>query len=313
MKTIEELLLAWENGALSAEDLAELKQQLTAPAARAQLVEDWLLHGAIYEGLREEQSERAAAATPQALAATSPAWWRRFAHPVHSETGMFWRWAALAAALVVLIGGGWMLLPAPRAPSVARTLEPPAPPPETRPLAGLLTRTRGEVWVAPAGQTNANPVSDAQITLYAGDAILTGSNSLARFTYPDGSSLAIYHDTRLTVGLTNSALRLEVANGAVDAAVRPQPAGRDMLVTTTFMRSDIKGTEFRLMVDASSAWLGVREGKVEVTRVSDGQKIQLGQANYAAVHPKWPYMKMNPLVCPVWKGVCQKAAGTAYP
>jgi hypothetical protein len=299
MKTIEELLLAWENRALSAEDLADLKRQLTAPAARAQLVEDWLLHGAIYEGLREERAVQESSAL---LKETRGA----------VVKVPFWRWAALAAGIMAAVLAGWQLFQTPK-PSVARAIPAPAPPLEIRAVAGLLTRIRGEVWVVPAGQTKANPVSDAQATLYSGDAIRTGSNTLARFTYPDGSSLAIYRDTRLMVGLTNSALRLEVACGAVDAAIRPQPAGRDMLVTTTFMCSDIKGTEFRLMVDSNSAWLGVREGKVEVTRVSDGQKIQLGQANYAAVHPKWPYMKMNPLVCPVWKGVCQQAAGTAYP
>lgn len=299
MKTIEELLRAWESGALSAEDISELKQQLTAPAARAQLVEDWLLHGAIYEALREERAARESSALPE---------------ETRGAVGKapFWHWFALAAGIMAAVLAGWQLFQTPK-PSVVRAIPAPAPPAETRPVAGLLTRTGGEVWVAPAGRTNANPVSDAQATLYSGDAIRTGSNTVARFTYPDGSSLAIYHDTRLMVGLTNSALRLEVAYGAVDAAIRPQPAGRDMLVTTKFMRSDIVGTEFRLMVDSTSAWLGVREGKVEVTRVSDGQKILLGQANYAAVHPQWPYMKMNPLVCPVWKGVCQRAAGTAYP
>jgi ferric-dicitrate binding protein FerR (iron transport regulator) len=262
-------------------------------------VEDWLLHGAIYEALREERAARESSALPE---------------ETRGAVGKapFWHWFALAAGIMAAVLAGWQLFQTPK-PSVVRAIPAPAPPAETRPVAGLLTRTGGEVWVAPAGRTNANPVSDAQATLYSGDAIRTGSNTVARFTYPDGSSLAIYHDTRLMVGLTNSALRLEVAYGAVDAAIRPQPAGRDMLVTTKFMRSDIVGTEFRLMVDSTSAWLGVREGKVEVTRVSDGQKILLGQANYAAVHPQWPYMKMNPLVCPVWKGVCQRAAGTAYP
>jgi hypothetical protein len=321
MKTLLELLDAWEDGALGAEDVAELKRLLANPEARAELVGDWLLHGAIYERLREEKAAKEAAAL---LAANAPApsresagvpppvWRRLFRRPAGTVPGAAWRKAALAAGVVLAALVGWQLFKTPK-PEVARVVPPPAPALETRIVAGVLTATNGAVWVRLAGQTNANQVAGAQLTLYSGDTLQTGSNTLARFTYPDGSALAIYSNTRLSVGLTNSALRLEVEYGAVDAVILPQPPGHDMLATTKFMRSDILGTEFRLMADTQSAWLGVRKGKIEVTRVADGMKVVLLQSNYAAVHPGWPYMRMNATLCSVWKGVCQKAAGSAYP
>ena len=70
MKTLLELLDAWEDCALGAEDVEELKRLLANPEARAELVGDWLLHGALYERLREEKAAKEAAAL---LAANAPA------------------------------------------------------------------------------------------------------------------------------------------------------------------------------------------------------------------------------------------------
>jgi ferric-dicitrate binding protein FerR (iron transport regulator) len=79
------------------------------------------------------------------------------------------------------------------------------------------------------------------------------------------------------------------------------------------MHAEIVGTEFRLMADARSRWLGVRQGVVKVSRLADGQKVTLQAGNYSAVAPNWPYMRMDARVCPYWKQVCRQAAGTPYP
>ena len=297
---------------------------------------DWLLHGAIYEFLREERTvqESEAQTTPAGAcqpvvrplspesdnsALKVPFWGRWIPGRLGSEATLSWRWAAIAAAGMVAVGWlGWQVIlsherPAHNATASGPVLAQQAPPPELRSVAGVLLATNGEVWVTAVGQTAGTQVSGANLTLYTGDAIRTGSNTLAKFTYPDGSALTIYHGTQLIVGRTNAALRVELVRGAVDADIRPQPAGKDMLATTKFMRSDIVGTQFRLMVGPISAWLGVRKGTVEVTRVSDGERIELGTGNYAAVHPKWPYARMDATVCPVWKGICRQAVGSEYP
>jgi ferric-dicitrate binding protein FerR (iron transport regulator) len=202
---------------------------------------------------------------------------------------------------------------------LATTAIPPPPPAvveAARPVAkaeGRLTEISGEVWVARADGTGQPVVASVGTEVFAGEVLRTTTNASAQFAYADGSTLSIYRGSAVVLSRTDAGPGLDLRRGAVDADIRKQPDGRHLQILGELMHAEIVGTEFRLMVDSSSAWLGVREGKVEVTRVSDGQKILLGQANYAAVHPKWPYMKMNPLVCPVWKGVCQQAAGTAYP
>lgn len=381
MKTIEQLLAEWDNGTLGAEDVAELKRLLAQPEARAALVSDWLMHGAIYDHLREERIAQESAATESAetpaaespiLSAGAPAataggsaagagtFWRRFwQRPAWPEASFPWRWVAGATALVLagLAVAGWQIArshhhplgppeaqgpvlankapqpsearvvpppepvlfdPSPTSPSPTQQSEPAAtlaaePKTEALPFAGELFATNGEVWLTSAGQTNASKVSGANLALHTGDAIRTGTNAQAHFMYPDGSALTIHHHTEVTVGRTKSGPKFDLERGGVDADVRPQPAGRNMKATTKHMRADGGGTQFRMMADPNSTWIGVRKGKVRVTRASDGQKILLGQSNYAAVHPKWPYQRMDARVCPVWKSVCQQATGSAYP
>ena len=98
-------------------------------------------------------------------------------------------------------------------------------------------------------------------------------------------------------------LLVRICGGAGEATPRLYPDSQ----------AEIVGTEFRLMADARSRWLGVRAGVVEASRVADGQKVTLQAGNYSAVAPNWPYMRMDARVCPYWKQVSQQAAGTPYP
>ena len=52
MNRLEQLLAQWEAGALAPAELAELKQLLAQPEARAELVDGWLLSETIYHTLR---------------------------------------------------------------------------------------------------------------------------------------------------------------------------------------------------------------------------------------------------------------------
>jgi ferric-dicitrate binding protein FerR (iron transport regulator) len=304
MRTLTELLDAWDDNSLGAEGTADLKRRLAEPDARAELVSDWLLHGAIYELLREERS-----VGESVPAAGRPAGVSRPLPLVRSRRSP-WFAGAIAAGAAAAVLLGWFTFQ--HRPPVRGTVTA-VPPPDPRPVAGALTLADGEVWIATAGLTNAVTLAGGPATLRVGDAILTGSNALARFTYPDGSTLSLYRNTRVVVSVTNGALRANLALGAIDADIRPQLPGCSMHVTTAFMGTEVLGTEFRLMADSKSAWLGVRNGSVDVVRLSDGKTLHLGTSNYAAVHPKWPYMRMNALVCPAWKSVCQRAAGSEYP
>jgi ferric-dicitrate binding protein FerR (iron transport regulator) len=253
--------------------------------------------------------------TPPAASRTARSETRRSAGTFHR---VFWPVAAAAGLLLtagIYLQAKKTFISRPQ-PSVAagQPAKTTAPAPAPRaPAEGRLVAVSGEVRVARADGTGQPAAAAVGAEVFAGETILTATNASAQFAYADGSTLSIYRSSAVVLSRTAAGPVLDLRRGAVDADIRKQPDGRHLRILGELMHAEIVGTEFRLMVDSSSAWLGVREGKVEVTRVSDGQKILLGQANYAAVHPKWPYMKMDPLVCPVWKGVCQQAAGTPYP
>jgi hypothetical protein len=167
---------------------------------------------------------------------------------------------------------------------LATTAIPPPPPAvveAARPVAkaeGRLTEISGEVWVARADGTGQPVVASVGTEVFAGEVLRTTTNASAQFAYADGSTLSIYRGSAVVLSRTDAGPGLDLRRGAVDADIRKQPDGRHLQILGELMHAEIVGTEFRLMVDSSSAWLGVREGKVEVTRVSDGQKILLGQA-----------------------------------
>ncbi len=178
---------------------------------------------------------------------------------------------------------------------------------------GRLTAISGEVWVAHAdGEGQPVPVEVGR-QVFAGEAIVTGTNATAQFAYTDGSTLRIYRDSTVVLSRTDAGPGLDLRWGALDADIRKQPDGRRMNVFGVLMHAKIVGTEFRLIADPQSRWLGVRSGVVETIRVADGQKLDLHAGNYAAVVPDWPYMRMNARMCSYWKQISQQAAGMPYP
>jgi len=250
----------------------------------------------------------------------------RTARPeVLRPTGTFHRvfWPVAAAASLLLAAGIYLQanktsIPPPK-PSLAVVGQPaktnaPAPAPRA-PAEGRLVAVSGDVRVARAGGTGQPAAAAVGAEVFAGETILTATNTSAQFAYADGSTLRIYRGSAVVLSRTDAGPGLDLRRGALDADIRKQPEGRPLRVLGELMQAKIVGTEFRLMADAQSKWksLGVREGVVEVSRVADGQKVVLQAGNYAAVAPNWPYMRMDARVCPVWKAACRETAGTPYP
>jgi ferric-dicitrate binding protein FerR (iron transport regulator) len=178
---------------------------------------------------------------------------------------------------------------------------------------GHLVELNGNVRICEGNSENPILVVSSGTVVHAGATIALATNASACFAFLDGSELRLYQDTVLVLKQSSTGPSVELQHGAVDASIRPQPANHMLVMHTSFMQAEIVGTEFRLMADSKSAWLGVRKGEVRVTREADGKKVNLADGNYAAVAPKWPFMRMNARVCPVWKSVCRQAAGTPYP
>jgi len=327
-------------GNASEEDVQALGERLRADAAlRKELLVlaafDAELPGALRAVAREKKEAArvtvatfpAAGARPaQVRAAARRPLARRFPWP-----------AAIAAGTVIAVGLGAYFIGRPGRPDrtgLAVTAAPPRPAPQLAPqlvpqlvpqparmeaalpvvkAEGRLTEVGGEVWVARADGTGQPAVASIGTEVFAGDAIVTSTNASARFAYADGSTLRIYRHSAVVLSRTDAGPGLDLRRGSVDADIRKQPDGRHLRVLGELMQAEIVGTEFRLMADARSRWLGVRQGTVEASRVADGQKVTLQAGNYSAVAPNWPYRRMDARVCPVWKQVCQQAAGTPYP
>lgn len=336
MKTFTEPeLLAYLDGQMSAADVAALEEALRAdPQLRRDLLARASLESELPCALQE--LEAAAPAAPQETAAQAG---RLHRTPPDTARKILWFAAPLAAAaclLVVLYAALHQPRPGPAlppppvvavvekpvAPPVGKPVEPPvvkpvAQPPEKPvvqlPAIGNLTDVNGEVCLVEPNSTNLVPVTAQQTVVHAGASILLATNATATFAFADGSVLKLYRNCVLTLQQTEDGPRVDFRQGALDADIRHQPDGKRLVVQTRFLRADIVGTEFRVMGDSASAWVGVRTGDVQVTRAADGQKVALASGNYAAVAPNWPFMRMNARVCPLWKSVCQQAAGSAYP
>jgi len=315
-------------GVASEEDVLALGERLRSdPALRKELLVlaafDAELPGALRDVAREKKEKaRVTVATFPAAGARRA---RRQTEARHSSVRRFLRPAAIAAGILVV--AGLIAYSTGRSGRLGRTelaTTVPPPPPAAAPVSveaakpvakaeGRLTEIDGEVWVARADGEGQPVPAVVGHQVFAGEAIVTGTNATARFAYADGSTLHLYRRSAVVLSREGDGQGLDLRAGALDATVRPRQPAESLRVLGALMQAEIVGTEFRLMVDSTSRWLGVREGRVVVTRVADGQSLNLEAGNYAAVSPRWPYSRMNARVCPMWQAVSRQAAGTPYP
>lgn len=178
--------------------------------------------------------------------------------------------AAAAACLAVGIGA-WLLWP-PLAPRAIATIE----------------RLQGEVVVLSGGGETAGVEGGK---LAAGQGLRTrGAESQAIVRYPDGTELELGGETsvdRLEEG--GEGKQAFVAQGMLQAAVVPQPAGRPMVLSSPHARATVIGTRLRLVVDREargSTRLEVEEGRVQMTKTRDGASVVVSAGAFAVAAPE---------------------------
>lgn len=209
---------------------------------------------------------------------------------------------ALAAGAMVAMGLGLAL--------VVRSLSPVLPP---APLpAGRLVDIRGVVDVLPPSGPEWKADS-RRSAVGDGDRIRLDAHAEATFVHADGSRFRLYPGTLLRVAQSPAGPGLRVERGSLDAWVTPQTNGLRWKVWSGAMDAEVVGTEFRLLAWPQAAWLGVRQGKVVLTRTADGRRLGLARDQYAAVDGNWPFTPLNARVCPRWKALCRQATGSEYP
>jgi ferric-dicitrate binding protein FerR (iron transport regulator) len=155
---------------------------------------------------------------------------------------------------------------------------PPAPPP---PAAAVtedrirLTQATGDVRVITgAGGGTSQPVA-AAAELRPGDTLrTTGAGSSAVLTYADGTRLVLVNDSSLTC-LGGARKSVVLHAGTASVRVAPQPAGSPMLLATPGAKVEVVGTRFAIAATTERTELNVSQGRVRLTRVSDGQTVDV--------------------------------------
>jgi hypothetical protein len=99
--------------------------------------------------------------------------------------------------------------------------------------------------------------------------------------FHDGSTGMISGDSILTFS-DQGQKELRLKQGRFSARVAPQPEGKPMLVHTPLAVLKVIGTQFDVEAGSESTMLYVREGKVQIRRMSDGKAVDVS-AGYRVV------------------------------
>ncbi|HWH70124.1 MAG TPA: FecR domain-containing protein [Candidatus Sulfotelmatobacter sp.] len=253
MKPLEQLLVEWGAGTLSAEDLAELKQRLATPQARTELVDDWLLDEAIYHALRSQPTAAAAAAQTQAghshrqpAAKSASVRQRLFPWLVWRELHLSFRWSLLGVAAAACLAVVGSLLYFQKA------------------AVGQLAAAQAQVVVEHAGK---KIPAQPGLRLYPGDRIRVPPAGAATIAWDDESTtveLAANTELRLLNPLRGK--QLSLPSGSLQASVASQPRWRPLTILTPQAQATVLGTHFSLSVTGTATRLDVLEGAVRLRK-----------------------------------------------
>ncbi|MBK8036555.1 MAG: FecR domain-containing protein [Verrucomicrobiaceae bacterium] len=118
-------------------------------------------------------------------------------------------------------------------------------------------------------------------TVPAGTLETVGEASSALLRFEDGSLITLHGDAELSFASEHHKV-LSLTRGTLSAEVRPQPAGRPMLIRTPSAVAEVVGTAFDLSTRSEDTLLKVNEGLVKLKRLADGSEIDV-PANRSAV------------------------------
>lgn len=168
--------------------------------------------------------------------------------------------------------------PKPEPPRTTTVVEAPKAPP----MIVQLDRVKGDVYVVVDGAKT--PAKEGQMLL-AGQALgTTGAESQATARFVDGTSLELTGDTavsQIAEGTAKTGKRVVLDSGTITAKAVKQPVGQPMIFVTPQAEARILGTILKLTVDADATRLEVKEGRVRLTRKSDGASTEVGVDQFA--------------------------------
>jgi ferric-dicitrate binding protein FerR (iron transport regulator) len=126
--------------------------------------------------------------------------------------------------------------------------------------------------------------------------------------FHDGSTAMIFGDSILTFS-DQGQKELRLKQGRFSASVSPQPEGEPMLVHTPVAVLKVIGTQFDVEAGPGSTMLYVREGKVQIRRISDGKAVDVPAGHRVVVAansdmlPQLVVPERTWAQTPVWKNI----------
>jgi hypothetical protein len=140
-----------------------------------------------------------------------------------------------------------------------------------------LERVQGDVLIVSGAATRPAVAGDA---LLPAEGVRTrGPESAATVLFPDSSQMDLGGDTDVP-GIA-SAKAVALREGTLTARVSRQPAGQSMVFTTPQAEAKVLGTRLVLAATAAATRLDVKEGRVRLTRLSDGASADVAAGFYA--------------------------------
>jgi ferric-dicitrate binding protein FerR (iron transport regulator) len=133
-------------------------------------------------------------------------------------------------------------------------------------LSGEVTIVRGSQQIAP----------QLGKTVFTGDQVVSTVGSTIEWKYKDGTTVRLVGDAVSIVAADagSGAKQVRLDQGELVASVARQERG-PMVFSTPHATATVRGTELRLVVGQANTQLDVTEGQVDLTRLADGQTIQV--------------------------------------
>ena len=173
-----------------------------------------------------------------------------------------WSWAAVAAAVVVLIAGVYLLRPS-----------------REREIATITEMNGTLEWTGDGGRVVHG--LEAGSSLRGGTLESLSADSWAVLAFRDGSTVTVSGRSVLTIS-EGRQKEMHLREGSVSASVAPQPHGQPTLIHTPTARLEVLGTQLNVDAQRTSTMLRVNEGRVRVTRLADGS-VALVPADHQVV------------------------------
>jgi ferric-dicitrate binding protein FerR (iron transport regulator) len=204
-----------------------------------------------------------------------------------------WSWAVVAAAVVVAIAA--LVFQGPYA---------------DRPIAKITGVSGSLQWTGDGGRVLDDLSTGTELPGGTIEGMTPGS--WFELEFGDGSTVTLSGNSVLTFS-DRGQKKLYLKEGNVSGNVKPQPAGRPMLIYTRSAMLEIVGTQFEVEAGLASTMLNVSQGRVRVKRLSDGSTVDvLAKHRVIAAADR----DMSPVPVPDsvgrWKSQLRLGAGGAF-